>query len=500
MCVYPPDTRREHSVLSSDHSLGSEHEVVSFNAFPDSPSWFMPALITSSGQLGTVELRYLHHYKTNVWSTMSLQKNDQVAFINRDWVPQASVAEEHLLYTILSISAMHLHGQHRCTTSREKALALTYCQRAFASYNAALQNITSENYESLLITSMWMMIMVHPPALPYTDEACLSWAFSLLTMMQGLRILASLKWASGIEKLTIYPLLRRELRKLPPPPILAPLPNWFFYTSGKPRGDGWHHPNAPEDTYTEDLSRQNDPTLHCSWVPEASPRPQSAGVLFDNTKLGCHPQQLMSASNSPHAPSSWKAKKPSWEFPAPAFLPPPLLALLQNLVEHKQSGPLDIHRPVLIPVLHALSPIFLSLYYYHLSPDVHVRIFVLPTFLTAEFLALVRTHEPRALVVLGWWFALLTFLPQTNSWFSPGLIARVLQSVSNVTTRTCDTVLMDAMEGAYRIVTQEQRVGKEAAVKSIFEKWEGVIWEEGPQRETQWRQQEDIWRCQERDG
>jgi hypothetical protein len=59
---------------------------------------------------------------------------------------------------------------------------------------------------------------------------------------------------------------------------------------------------------------------------------------------------------------------------------------------------------------------------------------------------------------------------------------------------------MDAMEGAYRIVTQEQRVGKEAAVKSIFEKWEGVIWEEGPKRETQWRQQEDIWRCQERDG
>ena len=498
-CVYLTDMRNEQSVPSSEHCPSSNDELNSLNGTLDSPLRYTPSLITSSGQLGATELRYLHHYKTNVWSVMSLQENDQVAFINRDWVPQTSISTSHMLYSILSISAMHLHSRSQSTTPGEEALALTYRQKAFTSYNIALRNITSENYESLLITSMWMMVLVHPPALPCTDNVCLAWASSLFTMMQGLRILASLKWASGIEKLTIYPLFRRELKKLPPPPMLTPLPDWFFYTSGRPQGDEWRRPNAPEDTYTEGVPECTGPNVQPLGSLVASLQPQSAGVLVDDTKIGCHPQRLMFASNSPHAPLSWKANKPSWALPAPAFLPPPLLVLLQRLVDNTQTGPLDFHRPVLIPVLHALSPIFLSLYYYRLSPDVHVRIFVLPTFLTAEFLALVRNQEPRALVLLGWWFALLTLLPQTNKWFTSASIARLLQSVSNVIMRNCDRVLMDAMEGAYRIIAEEQRGGREAAARTIFEKWEGVIWEEGPEREEQWRL-EGQWRSQEHDG
>lgn len=501
--MYPADSVREQVNPSldpvSDRSSSGEDETTTFGTSPNVPLGLMPAVITSSGQLSAVDLKYLHYYRANVWSAMSLQKTEQVTFINRDWVPQTSLGSEHMLFSMLSISAMHLHGSSQNTTPDQESLALRYRQKAFASYNNALQNITAENYESLLITSMWMMVMVSSPTLPCTDEVCLSWASSLFTMMQGLRILASLKWASGIEKLTTYPLFRRELKKLPPPPMLTSLPDWIFYASGRSQGDDWHHPNAPEDPYLNESHIATDSTSRPRSISAFPPSPQSAGVTIDTSKLGFRPQQLMSASNSPHAPPSWKSRKSGWALPAPAFLPPPLMALLQRLVDPMQTGPLDLHRPVLIPVFHALSPIFLSLYYYRLSSDIHVRIFVLPTFLTADFLALVRAHEPRALVLVGWWFALLTLLPQTNKWFPPEVIARVLQSVSNIVMRTCDTILMNAMKGAYRIVTEAQRVGKEAAARTIFEGWHGVIWEEGPKREEEWRLKEQ-WHLHECDS
>ncbi|KAJ4355408.1 uncharacterized protein N0V89_003424 [Didymosphaeria variabile] len=328
-CVYPLDVQSE-TTPSSDTSPNFEDELFDelfdFNEPIETPMWLMPAVNTSSGQLNTSELKYLHHYMTNVWSSMSLQKSDQVAIINRDWVPRSCIASEHMLYSILSISAMHLHGHSSQKNPEDQTLSLAYRQRAFSSYNKQLANITTENYESLLITSMWMMIMVSPPTLPCTDETCLSWASSMFTMMQGLRILASLRWASGIENLTIYPLFRRELKKLPPPPMLTPLPDWFFY-SGKRQDAEWHHPNSPNDTYSEPT-----PSSSRSSSASASGSPKSAGVHIDTSKLAHRPQQLMNAGTSPHAPKSWKAKSDTWEIPAPAFLPPPLMALLQRLV------------------------------------------------------------------------------------------------------------------------------------------------------------------------
>lgn len=484
---------REHDTSSSDTSPDAEIELLDFdfNEPVDTPVWLMPVVTTSSGQLIPTELKYLHHYATSVWKSMSLQQSSQITFINRDWVPRSCIASEHMLYSILSISAGHLHAHSPHKTSEDQTLSLFYRQRAFSSYNKQLANITSENYESLLITSMWMMVMVPPPTLPCTDDASLTWASSLFTMMQGLRILASLRWASGIERLTIYPLFRRELKKLPPPPMLTPLPAWFFYTSTRQDAE-WRHPNSPNDTYSDDSSPPPPVSASRSPSTPATPPPQSAGVNIDTSHLPTRPQTLMTASQSPHAPASWKAKPDTYSPSAPAFLPPPLLALLHTLVKPSFSGPMDLHRPILIPVLHALSPIFLSLYYYRLSPDFHVRIFVLPTFLTPEFLALTRAREPRALVLVGWWFALLALLPGANKWFAGESIARVLQGVSNAVLRTGDKVLMDAMEGAYRIVKVEKVEGKEAAARTIFERWEGVHWEEGPGREEEWRRESEV--------
>ncbi|KAF1965653.1 hypothetical protein BU23DRAFT_560905 [Bimuria novae-zelandiae CBS 107.79] len=106
-CTYPVDRQREQSA-PPDKSLIFEDEIIDFdfNESLDAPLWIVPAVLTSSGQLNATDLKYLHHYKNNVWSAMSLQKTAQVDFIIRDWVPQTCISSEHMLYSILSISAM----------------------------------------------------------------------------------------------------------------------------------------------------------------------------------------------------------------------------------------------------------------------------------------------------------------------------------------------------------------------------------------------------------
>lgn len=465
--------------MLSSHS-SPDKDIIDFNDALDIPNFLIPAARTSAGYLDASEHELIHHFRTTVWQSMSLQQGEEITAIIRDWVPQKAMGTDYMLNSIFGIASFHKHtvagrlpvwGNHR---------SIMYRQKALESYSKALNNITSENYETLLITSMWMTVMVTKPTLPCSDDECLDWAYSTFSMMQGLRILASLKWASGIEKLTVYPLFRRELRKLPPPPVLTVVPEYLW-----PHGE-WSHPNAPGESLN-----QTPRSTTASASP--TPSPQSAGVHIDTSKLPIRPQTLMSASNSQHAPQSWKNTKPSWQLPAPAFLPPPLMALLHSLVADPQdAGPMDLHRPILIPVLHALSPIFLSLYYFRLTPDAHVRIFVLPTFLTPEFHGLVRAREPRALVLVAWYYALVMLVPQTAQWWCKEIVPRLMQAVSNAVMRTCDGLLMDAIEGAYRIVRVEMRTGKEEATKSIFEGWEGVNWEEGPRKGEEWRVDEEV--------
>ena len=67
------------------------------------------------------------------------------------------------------------------------------------------------------------------------------------------------------------------------------------------------------------------------------------------------------------------------------------------------------------------------------------------------------------------------------------MVPRVLQAVSNEVMRCNDRMLMDTMEGAYRIAREGDRRGREVAARCVFEGWEGVNWEEGPSKEQEWR-------------
>lgn len=402
---------------------------------------------------------------------MSFRQDETVHSINRDWVPQMALSREYLLYSILSIAAAH--SVRFQPNSPGKNLWLLYQQRAFKAYSEALTNITSDKYETLLITATYMMTMVPPPELPCTDAACLTWISALMNMMQGVRVLASLKWAQGIEKLTIFPIFRRELRKLPPPPSLSNYNDARYYPNARASGDDPTMPNPPQTYVTPPAT------------PPSAPMQKSAAM--DMSNLPFRPQQLMSAGDSPHSPQSWK-RSASWQVPSPAFLPPTLMALLKPLVADSDDDLIDVHRPTLVPALHAFSPIFLSLYYYRLNPDLFVRIFVLPTFLTPEFFALVKSNEPRALIIMGWWFAFVGLIP--NLWWLDGTIPRVLQAISNEVMRCNNKVYMDAMEGAYRVARLVVRKGREAAAQSVFDGWEGVSWWEGPRKEEEWRFEE----------
>lgn len=68
-------------------------------------------------------------------------------------------------------------------------------------------------------------------------------------------------------------------------------------------------------------------------------------------------------------------------------------------------------------------------------------------------------------------------------WWVDAIIPRVLQAVSNIVIRSNNKVLMDAVEGAYRIVRIANTRGREDAAKSVFDAWDGVYWEAGGERE-----------------
>jgi hypothetical protein len=154
------------------------------------------------------------------------------------------MSRDYLLYTILSISAAH--RQSFAPSPQNQNTAMLYRQKTFNAYNEALQNITTDNYETLLITSLLMQLLVPPPELPCTDRAILEWLTTFLVMTQGLRILAGLKWASGIEKLFVFPIFKRELRTLPPPPLIrVPSEDPRMFAREGPMGETPEHPNPP---------------------------------------------------------------------------------------------------------------------------------------------------------------------------------------------------------------------------------------------------------------
>ncbi|KAH7139168.1 hypothetical protein B0J11DRAFT_575093 [Dendryphion nanum] len=460
----PSDTSIEESENTT--SPGSQPSgIEDFNAL-EVPAWLIPASHTASGQLGAIEFDLINRFKTDAWCAVTVREGEPaIHYITREWVPQTSIAHSYLLNTIIAISASHSNDM---APSREKRyLADIYRQKAISTYKKALQTITNENYETLLVTAMYMQVLVPIPEFPCSDTALLSWIYTFFNMTQGLRVLASLKWAIGIENLSVFPLFRREILTLPPPPNLAELNDPNLCSNAKTIGDCPEYPNPP-GTYAKPVS-----------------------PIMDMTNLPYRPLKLMTAT-PPKLPKSWQGHS-TWQLPSPAFLPPSLMAVLKNLVEPQENGLIDIHRPALLPVLHAFSPIFLSLYYYHLSSDFFVRISVLPTLFPRAFLALVKSGEPRALIVIAWWMAFARMLPKVK-WMQQ-TAPRVFQAVSNMIMRSNNKIYMEAVEGAYRICRLVETRGIEIAARGIFDGWDGLTWENGPILAEAYAEASEQFRC-----
>ncbi|KAF2011304.1 hypothetical protein BU24DRAFT_354912 [Aaosphaeria arxii CBS 175.79] len=404
-----------------------EIDIEDFNYLGSESSLnLLPAAQTAIGTLASHEIELLNQYQATTWTTVTVRKEEPIVeYLTKTWAPQAALSNPHLLYTILSISASHSNSL--VPSPRKRHLADVYRQKAFSAYNKSLQNITNDNYETVLLASMYIQVMVPPPTLPCTDAEMLAWVSSMMHITQGIRLIAGLKWSFGFEHLNVFPLFKRELCILPPPPDT-------LSTECKHMQDP--HPSSRGDS----PSSPNHPTLY------ETPSKSSADT-----------------SSRPHSNS--------------VFLPPALTALLDSITTPPDTGPLDLHRGTLLRALHALSPMFLTIYHYHLSTDLYVRVSAFPTFLTKEFLVLVSDREPRTLVVVGWWLAFFKLLP--TGWWFKDVIPRALQSISNLIMRSNNKILMDAIEGAYRMVRLEAVRGKEAAARGIFEDWNGVDWKHG---------------------
>ncbi|EFQ93061.1 hypothetical protein PTT_09673 [Pyrenophora teres f. teres 0-1] len=386
--------------------------------------WLVPSFQTSIGDFTPLDHHLLQYYKANVCHSFVVSGDIIVKKLHRDIVPQLSISHPFLLYALLSIAATHSNLE---TPNPElERQSLLYRQKTFKCYQSALENFTAENYEAVLVTGTFLLALVQPPV-SNKDSEYLDWILALLKLSEGLRVLASLRWGQGIEKLSVYPLVRRELRTLPPPP------------------------------------------------PSAIVHAEKVGVVAPVGPLGSTPV------NPNPAPTYTPTQLPQQ---TPLFLPPTLMSLLQSVLQSSCLGPLDWHRTTLLPVFHALSPIFISLYYHHLNPDFYVRIFVFTSFLMPEFLQLVKDREPRALVLVAWWFALADLVPK--GWWVGDKVANVVGAIGRAVGMGNHELARKAFTGAQVIVDVFEREGSDEAAKSVFEGWHGVDWEEGPGRAAEW--------------
>jgi hypothetical protein len=388
------------------------------------PSWIFPVAHASDGQLSLEALELLHHYKTSTWQSFAIRGDATTYTLHRERVPQLSVSHSYLLYALLSTAASHINSLQ--PSKQREQQALVYRHKTFQSYSKELQNITSDNYETIIVTGTFLLALIPWPEKDAGDEEQLEWINSLLKLGEGLRILASLRWAQGIEKLSIYPLVCRELRTLPPPPLIITPDKIPLQTLAGPLGTTPDHPN-PAPTYG---------------LPYAIP---FAGFVF---------------------------------------LPPALMSLLEHIIHPPDSGPPDFDANALVPVFHVLSPIFLSLYYYHLNPDFNVRVFVFTSFLMPDFLALVKAREPRALTLIAWFSALGALVP--TGWWIDTRMSDLVRALGRMIRQHGDVRIIEAFRGAEDVVEVLHGEGREKAAQNIFEGWDGVDWEEGPRKAQEW--------------
>ncbi|EDU48380.1 hypothetical protein PTRG_05460 [Pyrenophora tritici-repentis Pt-1C-BFP] len=222
-CEYPQDSwptpRSSSSSTPSHESPDTKPSAVHSPDF-NSPSfeWLVPSFQTSIGDFTPLDHHLLQYYKANVWRGFVISGDTIVKTLHRDIVPRLSISHPFLLYAILSIAATHSNLQS--PDPEVERQSLLYRQKTFKCYQSALKDITAENYEAVLVTGTFLLALV-PPPVSDQDSEYLDWILALLKLSEGLRVLASLRWGQGIEKLSVYPLVRRELRTLPPPPLIV---------------------------------------------------------------------------------------------------------------------------------------------------------------------------------------------------------------------------------------------------------------------------------------
>jgi len=417
-----------------------------------------PVVRYASGVLTNVDMQLLHHYQTVTWRSLTLRNDQNILSIHQNLIPRLGMTHPYLLYAVLSITASHTNSLKPSVQMRN--LTDVYRQRTITAYNRALSNINSGNYESLLTTSLFMQCLLSYPEPGESDDKLWEWLCSFMSMQQGLRILCSLKWAATIQDLSVAPVFHRELKTLPPAPeILMPEEPCFFKQE-----DGGDAEEAVPLQRNQSPPMTYDSTFHSNPTPPESPESHS--------QLRTHDIPLR---QNPVSPVSMQSTSPPPPKQPKLFLPPPLLDLLETLARQPStytSIPMDIHTPVLLSALHPLPPIFLSLYYFRISPDLYARIVAWPTFLGADFTALIRSNEPRALIILAWWFALLKLVP--NMWWLKGMIEWVMDVIERKLRSWGDGRLKECIEGAARVVRVCEESGRERGAREFWKGWDGV--------------------------
>jgi hypothetical protein len=181
-CVYPqkkqtespsisssaPDLSADSEIIDLDHQVASnvstslwrefDAETQIRNVSVEIPSWLVPAAHSAAGQLTKTDIELLHYYKARTWKDLTVRDEEVIHNLNREWVPIQSMSHPYLLYSILSLTAAHSHALS--PSAKMQNLADVYRQKTLNAYNKALENITNDNYETLLVTAVFMQIMV----------------------------------------------------------------------------------------------------------------------------------------------------------------------------------------------------------------------------------------------------------------------------------------------------------------------------------------------------
>jgi hypothetical protein len=101
-----------------------------------------------------------------------------------------------------------------------------------------------------------------------------------------------------------------------------------------------------------------------------------------------------------------------------------------------------------------------------------------------DFLLLVKAREPRALVLFAWWFALAGLVPR--GWWVGKAVENTVKAVGIIVMNEGDEMTKKAFKSVESILDVFDREGSEAAARSVFDDWENVDWDDGPERARAW--------------